>query len=772
MAKFQLTQVGKRKIKLTNLEKVLFPDSGIVKAELVKYYLTLAPTILRYIRRRPLSLIRYPDGIAAHQFFQKDKPDWAPDWVESAPLGKEEKKHYVLATEEASLVWLANLACIELHIRQDKSPNHDHPDFFVFDLDPPEGQPFVEVVQIAKELRQHLLPFGYHPFVKTSGGKGVHIFVPIEPKYDYETVFECVKLLAEDFVKSHATTCTLNINKAARKGKLLMDIYRNRASQTIVAPYSVRGREPGPVSMPLTWEMLDDVADPTIFHLRNVPEIVRKEGDSWEGFQSFSVGLHTDVGPSSGSTVVLPPSEFYKTPEQLRNYMAKRDFEKTPEPVPSVVETDGSSFVIHRHHASRLHYDLRLEKDGTLLSWAVPKGMPHKPGIKRLAVQTEPHPLEYLQFDGEIPKAQYGGGKMWIFARGKYEITKEKKDGFYFHLSSPQLDGEYRMHNTKQKEWLLERVDRDLIHILEDEFPLMLAENAQGVPADMEAYSYEVKWDGIRAIIMIEEGIVKIRSRNQNDLTDRFPELANALESFRISNGIFDGEIVCLDQMGRPQFKKVISRMHSSNPVKIERATRTNPAYCYLFDCMYLDGRSLLNEPLERRREWCEDSIKKGGSYRMSEAIDDGDALWEAAGKMNLEGIIAKRRGSLYRMGKRSADWLKIKYRQSEEVAIIGYTEGDRDRINTFRALHVAERVGDELVYRGKVGTGFDGKEMTRIIGIISKLGPAAKPITDKITEEKTTIWITPDVTCEVVFASITSNGTYREPVYQFLVEY
>jgi DNA ligase D-like protein (predicted ligase)/DNA ligase D-like protein (predicted polymerase)/DNA ligase D-like protein (predicted 3'-phosphoesterase) len=773
MAKFQMTQVGKHKIKLTNLEKVLFPTSGIIKAELVAYYLGLAPTILRYIRRRPLSLIRYPDGINAHQFFQKDKPDWAPDWIESVPLGKEEKKHYILASDEASMVWLANLACIELHVRQDHHPHHDRPDFFIFDLDPPEGQSLKEVIGVALTLRSFLEAFGYHPFVKTSGGKGLHIFVPIEAKYDYDTMFECVKLMAEEFVHNNSATCTLKINKEARKGKLLVDIYRNHGSQTIVAPYSVRGREPGPVSMPLTWEMLEMVEDPREFHLRNVPELVKAQGDHWEGFQSFSVALHTDKQrQSGGTTIVLPPSKYYKTPAQLKSYLDKRDFDKTPEPPPSIVETDGSAFVVHRHHASRLHYDLRLEKDGTLLSWAVPKGMPHKPGIKRLAVQTEPHPVEYLQFDGEIPKDQYGGGMMWIFARGKYEITKEKKDGFYFHLSSPQMDGEFRMHNTKQKEWLLERVDRDLVSILDDNIPVMLADSAKGVPAQAADYFYEVKWDGIRAIIAIEEGVIKIKSRNHNDLTDRFPELTKVNESFRISNGIFDGEIVCLDKKGRPDFKKVISRMHSNNSVKIERAMATNQAYCYLFDCIYLDGRSLVNEPIERRRAWCKDSIKKGTNYRMSEAIDDGQALWEAAGKMGLEGILAKRRGSKYQIGKRTKDWIKIKHRQTEEVLIIGYTEGTKDRVRTFGALHVAESQNGQLIYRGKVGTGFDGNKMKEIRKVLESLETSVKPISDKTPDDKITTWVTPKVTCEVEFASITNNGTFREPIFQTLVDY
>ncbi len=772
MAKFHLTQIGKRKIKLTNLEKVLFPQSGVIKAELVEYYLKLAPTILRHIKRRPLSLIRYPDGIEAHQFFQKDKPDWAPEWVESVPLGKGRKKEYVLATEEASMVWLANLACIELHITQDRAPNNDIPDFFIFDLDPADGQSFAEVIEIALELRDFLEPFGYHPFVKTSGGKGIHIFVPIDTVYDYETMFATVKLLGEQFVNKHAGNCTLKIKKDARKGKLLVDIYRNRGSQTIVAPYSVRGREPAPVSMPVDWATLINLESPSEFHIRNVFEIVKTNGDAWEGFSSFAVGLHTDKKKRKGSKIELPASKHYKTPDQLKSYMNKRDFEKTPEPAPAIIETDGNAFVVHRHHASRLHYDLRLEKDGTLLSWAVPKGMPHRPGIKRLAVETEPHPVEYLQFDGEIPKGQYGGGMMWIYARGKYEITKQKKDGFYFHLSSPQMDGEFRMINTKPKEWLLERVDRDLVNILADPIAPMLADSSKKLPRNWDDYNYEVKWDGIRAIISVEEGEMIIRTRNQNDVTRQFPELSNISESFRCSNAILDGEIVCLDPKGRPDFKKVIGRMHSTSDGRIQRATKMNPAYCYVFDCLYLDGRSLINEPIERRREWLKDTIKKGGSYRVSESMEDGKALFEAAQKMGLEGIIAKKKQSKYYIGRRSNDWIKVKFRQTEEVHIIGYTEGGGDRLGLFGALHIAELDGDNLIYRGKVGTGFDLAKMKEIAKILGDQEEVAKPLRQKTPDDKVSTWLKPSLTCEVEFASVTRNGTYREPVFLRLKEF
>ncbi len=229
---------------------------------------------------------------------------------------------------------------------------------------------------------------------------------------------------------------TLNIKKDARKGRILVDIYRIRQGQSIMSPYSLRGIKGARVSMPLKWEDLEKLKDPGEYNLTNVPDIVNSEGDAWQGISAYAVELHTER-KSKAKPTKLKPSSKYKTPEQLEKYSKKRDFKKTPEPGADIIESKGNQFVVHRHHASRLHYDLRLEKDGVLKSWAVPKGLPPFPGVKRLAVQTEDHPMEYLKFEGTIPKGLYGGGDMWVYASGKYEITKDKKDGFYFRLHSP-----------------------------------------------------------------------------------------------------------------------------------------------------------------------------------------------------------------------------------------------------------------------------------------------------------------------------------------------
>ena len=213
--KSQWTLIGKRKVELSNLDKVLFPDDHIVKAEVIEYYLKIAPTLLQHIKGRALTLIRFPDGIEGESFYQKNRPEWAPDWLEFVRLGKEEKKDYILATEPASLVWLANLASLELHQLHSRKPNFDSPDYMVFDLDPPEGYVFRDLIPIALGLREKLDGLGYTPFVKTTGGKGIHICCPIEPKWDFHTVFEAAQDIAKPFVDERSNAVTLQIKKDA-----------------------------------------------------------------------------------------------------------------------------------------------------------------------------------------------------------------------------------------------------------------------------------------------------------------------------------------------------------------------------------------------------------------------------------------------------------------------------------------------------------------------------------------------------------------------------
>ena len=763
--KSQWTLVGKRKLELSNLEKVLFPEDGVTKAEIIEYYLKIAPTLLQHIKGRALTLIRFPDGINGESFYQKNRPEWAPDWLEFVKLGKEEKKDYIIATEPASLVWLANLASLELHQLHSRKPDFEHPDYMVFDLDPPEGYDFPKIVSLAQDLRTFIESFGYTCYVKTTGGKGIHICCPIEPKWDFHTVFEAAQSIALPFTERFPKETTLHIKKEARKGRVLIDIFRIRSGQSIVSPYSLRGRNGAPVSMPLTWDELARVKTPLEFNINNAVDKVIQDGDAWEGLDAFAVEIHTHRKAKVVKEKKLPPNAKHKTPEQLESYEKKRDFKKTPEPEARIIEGTGTSFVIHRHHASHLHYDLRLEQDGVLKSWAVPRGMPPHPGVKRLAVQTEDHPMKYLTFDGEIPKGQYGAGEMWIYALGKYQITKDKKDGFYFRLSSKEINGEYRIYKIKNKEWLLERVDTPQVNYLQDVIEPMLSGSADKPPAGHK-YLHEIKWDGIRAIIAVEDGQVRIRTRNHNDVTKQFPELTVADKAFRATCGLFDAEIVCLDKSGKADFKKVIHRLMSTGETSIQKGVKSSPVHCYVFDCLYMDGRNLINEPLEKRREWLKDALKPETPYRISEAVEDGAALFEAAKEFALEGIISKDKTGKYLPGKRSDYWLKVKVRSTRECVILGYNPGKGDRSVTFGGLHIAERDGNNFMYRGKVGTGFDDALIKEIFKQLKALKEIKKPIPDKVMDEKISIWVEPKLMAEISFSMITKDQQFREPVF------
>jgi DNA ligase D-like protein (predicted ligase) len=354
---------------------------------------------------------------------------------------------------------------------------------------------------------------------------------------------------------------------------------------------------------------------------------------------------------------------------------------------------------------------------------------------------------------------------MWVYARGKYEVTKDKKDGFYFCLRSREVNAEYRLIDTKSKDWLLERLDVPQVDWLRDPIEPMLA-HSRSEPPDSSDYLYEVKWDGIRAMIALDEGQLTIRSRSQRDITRLFPELLIPDEAFRAASALFDAEIVCLDRDGKPVFEHCVQRLHPTTEAGIERARARHPSVCYVFDCLYLDGRPIVSDPLARRREWLADAIRENGVYRVSEAVEEGLQLYEAARKLGLEGIVAKERESPYLHGRRTSHWLKIKSRQTTECIIIGCTRGKGDRDGSFGALHLGRYKGGRLFYMGKVGTGFDERLYRAILTELQKISPAPRPIEQRPADDARTVWFEPKLVCEVQYASLTTTGTLREPVF------
>ncbi|HXV35292.1 MAG TPA: DNA ligase D [Gaiellaceae bacterium] len=454
---------------------------------------------------------------------------------------------------------------------------------------------------------------------------------------------------------------------------------------------------------------------------------------------------------------------------RLREYERKRRQGATPEPFGGRAGAGAPIFVVQRHDARRLHYDLRLERGGALASWAVPKGIPLEPGQRHLAVHVEDHPLDYAAFEGEIPAGQYGAGTVEIWDRGTYELVEEKPDGgLTVRLAGERLQGLWTLVpanlDGNEKNWLLVRKQEGAAPaaVPRREYQPMLATLADAVPAAGD-WLYEVKWDGYRALAYVTGGEVVLRSRRGNDLTGRFAEVARALaRAVRTPDCVLDGEVCALDERGRSSF----SVMQQGS----------GPLVYYAFDVLEADGEPVVERPLEERRELLARLLDlRGGVVRLSEPFDDGKALYAAAREQGLEGLVAKKRGSRYQPGRRTREWLKVKTHQEQEFVVAGYTRGKGRRAATLGSLVLAVLEGGELRYVGNVGTGFTEDEIERLLGLLRPLERRESPFREvpklpKVRRDDV-VWATPELVAEVEFAEWTHDGHLRAPVYKGLRE-
>ena len=455
----------------------------------------------------------------------------------------------------------------------------------------------------------------------------------------------------------------------------------------------------------------------------------------------------------------------------LRDYKKKRDPKKTPEPFGGKKKGKQPIFVIQRHDARRLHYDFRLERDGALASWAVPKGVPLEPGQRALAVHVEDHPLEYASFEGEIPKGQYGAGLVEIWDKGTYELVEEKKDGgLTVRLHGDRLEGTWTLVPAKldgnPKNWLIlkKREDGAAEPRPRRKYAPMLATLAKDVPAGSD-WLFEVKWDGYRAIVDVHGGEATLTSRKGNDLTGRFESVAKAIErAIKTPDCVLDGEVCALDDEGRATF----SAMQQGKP-----GTR----YVFVaFDVLEVEGELLVDLPLTERQKRLAGLIdRRNRTVQLSEPFEDGRALFKAAQEQHFEGIVAKKRDSRYFPGKRTREWLKIKTHGRQEFVIAGYTRGQGRRSGRFGSLILGYWQGDELVYAGNVGTGFTDDEIDRLL---TKLKPLERkeptfrevPKMPKVRKDAV-VWVEPKLVAEIEFVEWTHDGRLRAPSYQGLRE-
>jgi bifunctional non-homologous end joining protein LigD len=460
---------------------------------------------------------------------------------------------------------------------------------------------------------------------------------------------------------------------------------------------------------------------------------------------------------------------------QLADYRRKRDPQRTPEPFGSGKRRGGPIFVVQRHDARRLHYDFRLERDGALASWAVPKGVPLEPGQRALAVHVEDHPLDYASFEGEIPKGQYGAGTVEIWDRGTYELVEEKKDGgLTVRLHGERLDGIWTLVPAKldgdPKNWLILRkreTDGAAPAATQRRYEPMLATLAgrEELPT-ADGWLFEVKWDGYRATAYVRGGETeRLDSRRGNDQIGRFPTVAREVaRTVKTPDCVLDGEVCALDEDGRPSF----SAMQQGKP--------GTPIVYEVFDLLELEGRALVELPLVERRKQLEALLdRRNRTVRLSEAFEDGEALYEAAQEQRLEGIIAKRADSPYREGKRTREWLKIKTHGRQEFVVAGYTKGQGRRTGRFGSLVLGVWRGDELEYAGNVGTGFSDKVIDELLAKLRPLETNEVPFREvpKMPKVKRSdvVWVRPELVAEVEFVEWTHDGRLRAPSFQGLRE-
>ncbi len=460
----------------------------------------------------------------------------------------------------------------------------------------------------------------------------------------------------------------------------------------------------------------------------------------------------------------------------LTEYQRKRDFARTPEPKGKRPKAESKlRYVVHRHHATRLHWDVRLEMRGILASWAVPQGPPLEAGKRRLAVHTEDHPIEYLTFHGVIPDG-YGAGTMTIWDTGTYELVEEKRDRdgseneYKVRFSGDRLTGEYVLVKTRQNEgrdWLMimhGTPPKD--HPLDRRIAPMLAVSADQ-PFDSDDFAFEPKWDGVRTIAFVDGGVVRLQTRNLLDCTSRYPEAHGIAEALTGAyQAIVDGEIVALDEKGVPSFQRLQARMHVQDEGKIRKLLRSTPVWYEVFDLLWADGHDLTRLPLRERRKRLALALTPMGQIRHHEAfVREGKALFEAVQEQGLEGVVAKRLDSPYVEG-RSAAWVKVKAQRSMECVIGGWTEGKGGRENDLGALLVGVFRNGKLEPVGHVGTGFDAKTLKDLLALLKERESPTPPFSRTPRVNEVPHWCTPELVCEVRYAGITDDGVLRHPVY------
>lgn len=753
-------QLGR--VRLTNPDKVLYPATGTTKAEVFDYYVAIADAMVPHIAGRAVTRKRWPNGVAEPAFFEKQLASSAPEWLARASVvHKSGTTTYPLIDTREGLAWIAQQASLEVHVPQWRFVGGRAGDGtgepgealtpgpatrIVFDLDPGEGVTFRQLCEVAHEVHDLITDIGLTTFPLTSGSKGLHLYVPLEEPISSQGASVLARRVAQQLEKTMPKQVTATMTKSLRAGKVFVDWSQNNGNKTTIAPYSLRGRDEPTVAAPRTWE---EISDPDLRHLRfdEVLERVERDGD-----------LLADL------------DEKVPLADRLTTYRSMRDARKTPEPVPHRKPEVGNNdkFVIQEHHARRLHYDFRLERDGVLVSWAVPKNLPETTNENRLAVHTEDHPMEYLTFAGEIPKGEYGGGEVYIWDTGTYEAEKfndHAPDGpakggeVIVTLHGEKVRGRYALIQTEGKNWLAHRMKEQPQPTAQDLAP-MLATEGSIARLTTKQWAFEGKWDGYRLLVDADHGVLTLRSRRGRDVTREYPQLAALGADLADHHVILDGEAVALDESGVPNFGEMQNRA---------RSTRVE---FWAFDILHLDGRSLLRAKYSDRRRILEAIADECGLIVPDRLPGDGPEALEHARGQRWEGVVAKKLDSTYQPGRRSSAWIKDKIWLTQEVVIGGWRQGAGGRSSGIGALVLGVPDPDgALQFVGRVGTGFTEKDLDRLKKTLAPLHTDRSPFAKRLPTQdaKGVTFVEPTLVGEVRYSERTSDGRLRQASWRGL---
>ncbi|MGQ4600303.1 ATP-dependent DNA ligase [Nocardia sp. R6R-6] len=754
---------GAVEVELSNLDKVLYPATGTTKGEVIAYYSAIAPAMLPHIAGRPVTRKRWPNGVDEPSFFEKNLASHAPSWIARRTMRHSGRNVvYPLIDDEAGLAWAGQQAALEIHVPQWRFDDDrmGPATRLVFDLDPGEGAGLAECAVVALAVRDMVEGIGLPAFPVTSGSKGMHLYVPLDRELSPGGASTVAKQVATNLQRLHPDLVTATMAKSARGGKVFLDWSQNNPSKTTIAPYSLRGRRQPDVAAPRTWKEIENRKKLRQLRFDEVLARYRARGDL---LAEVDPPLSQGGSARSGS-------------DALTRYRSMRDPSRTPEPIPVESPEPGANnrYVVQEHHARRLHWDVRLERDGVLVSWAVPKGPPTAPDQNRLAVHTEDHPLEYLEFHGAIPKGEYGAGAMTIWDHGTYDTEKWRADEVIVQFHGTRLTGRYALIQTNGNQWLMHlmreqsgaeepgagtaagsgRVIRppSTASRLPRGLAPMLATPGNVADLGADDWCFETKWDGFRLIAEIDSGAITLRSRAGNVVTDRYPGITVLARELAGHSVVLDGEAVVFDD-------------HGVANLGLLQAGAARAVFV-AFDVLFLDGTSLLRKRYADRRRVLEALAANAPSLLVPPRLDGpGAEAMRYSQEHGLEGVIAKREDSVYLPGKRGHAWVKQRNWRTQQVVIGGWR---RSAARNFKSLLVGIPHDGQLYYVGRVGTGFSEPDLRELAAQLRKLERKTCPFDNELTaeERKEAVWVSPKLGGTVRFMNWTEAGRLWHPAW------